>query len=255
MKDNFLTCIIYIHSEEEENLLTCLLSNFKSINLTICLHNPAETLESLNTYHPDLLFIDIEDSALLNYVHRPPFIIGMCEKKHTRNLKKYLRMGFYDFLVKPLQTEDFQNIIGKILNTYIPKNKLKTFYPMVAEDAPLYNNKILEKAQFSKESIFLKGNRKRESLRILFDDVEYLNVMNHEVVIHFENGTTKTMRTSLKYFQEKLPSSKFQKINKNTIINLDKIEKIIKNNKLLIHGKSFDVTRSFKKTLMLQLDI
>ncbi len=256
MTENSIICNVFIKSEEQQQVLTNLLSSYRSIRLTACFHQPSEAVECLNKRKTTIIFMDIEDANFLKCVQHPPFIVGLCEKKHFRNLKKYLSLGFFDFLTNPITPEDFHNIMGKILNTYIPSNQQKTEYSdIAAEDEPLYNSKLLEKALFTKESIFLNGNRKKESMRILFDDVEFLDSNKNQVIIHFENGSTKTMKTSLKYFQEKLPKEKFQKINKNTIINLDKIVKIIKKDKVLIKNNIFKVSRSFKKVLMSKLDL
>lgn len=256
MTDNSIICNVFIHSEEQQNVLTDLLSNFNSIKLTACFHQPSEALECLNKNRPTIIFMDVEDANFLKCIQHPPFIVGLCEKKHFRNLKKYLSLGFFDFLVNPIMPEDFHNIMGKILNTYNPTNRRKNdYYTIAAEDTPLYNSKLLEKALFTKESIFLNGNRKKESMRILFDNVEFLDTKENEVSIHFENGSTKKMKTSLRYFQEKLPKEKFQKINKNTIINLDKVAKVMKKDRVLINNNVFKVSRSFKKILMDKLDL
>lgn len=228
------------------------------MKLTACFHQPSEALESLNRNKPTIIFMDIADANFLKCVQHPPFIVGLCEKKHFRNLKKYLSLGFFDFLTCPISAEDFHNIMGKILNTYIPNphNRRKNeYYDIAAEDDPLYNSKLLERALFTKDYIFLNGNKKKESMRISFDDVEFLDTKKNEVCIHFENGTTKTMKTSLRYFQSKLPKERFQKINKGTIVNLDKVIKIMKRDRLLVNDKAFKISRSFKKELMIKLDL
>lgn len=256
MTDNSIICNCFVHSEEQQKVLTDLLSSYKSIKLTACFHLPSEALEYLNKNKPTIIFMDIEDANFLKCVQHPPFIVGLCEKKYFRNLKKYLSLGFYDFLINPISAEDFHNIMGKILNTHNPNSRRKNEYSEIAaEDEPLYNSKLLEKALFTKESIFLNGNRKKESMRISFDNVEYLNTIKNEVHIHFENGSIKTMKTSLRYFQEKLPKERFQKINKNTIINLDKVTKIMKQDRILVNEKIFKVSRSFKKILLTKLDV
>jgi len=254
--DKFLNCCIFVASETSSNSLTELLSVFKTLKVTACIKNQSEALELLNKKKIDILFIDVDYADFLQLVHKPTFVIGICDQKRSKHLIKYLRQGFFDFLVTPIEKDELYNVVGKALNTYGTYNFIYREKALEAnENEILYNKSLLEKTLFTKDSMFLNGQRKSDSLRISFDDVLYLKLDQGNIILFFENGTTKQLRTTLKYFQKKLPHEKFQKINRNYIVNVDKISRITNNDEVWIGTKVMKVSRSFKKTMKTALDL
>ena len=256
MMEKFINCCVFIESDVCSNALTDLLSVFKTLKVIACIKNQSEALELLNKKKIDLLFIDVAYADFLQLVHKPTFIIGIFDQKRSKHLIKYLRQGFFDFLLSPIEKEELYNVVGKALNTYGTYNFL---YPEKAleanENEILYNKTLLEKTLFTKDSMFLNGPRKSDSLRISFDDVLYLKLEQGNIILFFENGTTKQIHSTLKYFQKKLPSDKFQKINRNYIVNIDKVSRVTKKEELWVGTQSLKVSRSFKKTLKMVLDL
>lgn len=251
-----LNCCLVINSDDNIRTLTDLLSVFKTLKVIACIKKQSEALELLNKKKIDILFIDVDYADFLQLVHKPTFIIGICDQKGSKHLIKYLRQGFFDFLFSPIVKEDLYHVIGKALNTYGTYNFLSREKALeVNENEILYNKALLEKTLFTKDSMFLNGQRKSDSLRISFDDVLYLKLDRGNIILYFENGTTKQLHTTLKYFQKKLPKEKFQKINRNIIVNVDKVTRITKNDELLVGTVSLKVSRSFKKTLKTVLDL
>ncbi len=254
--EKIINCCVFIEPDDCANSLTDLLSVFKTLKVAACIKNQSEALELLNKRKIDILFINVDYADFLQLVHKPTFIIGICDQKHSKHLIKYLRQGFFDFLLSPIQKEELYNVVGKALNTYGTYNFLCREKALEAnENEILYNKTLLEKTLFTKDSMFLNGPRKSDSLRISFDDVLYLKLEQGNTILYFENGTTKQLHTTLKYFQKKLPSEKFQKINRNIIVNIDKVSRISKNEEVWIGTQPLKVSRSFKKTLKAVLDI
>ncbi len=161
-------------------------------------------------------------------------------------------MGFKRFIEKPILEKDFLNVMGNVLNDYslhFLSYEEQNYTMQAAEPKIYYNSTQTKNSTFSKDSIFLSGNRKSESSRIMLDDILYLELLNKIIRIHFENGSTKTMRTSLKYFKDRLPKEKFQKINRNTIINIDKMMKMNKS-KIILKGEiELETSRVFKQNV------
>ena len=254
MIEKVITYSIFLKSIEQNEILSDLLSGFKILKLCSNFQNRTEVLEDFVKSRPSILFMDVDEIDVLSAIYKPMFIVGICNKKQSKSLKKYLDGGFFDFLVMPIQKKDFMPVIAKILNFYGEViSSQKPFYSEAAENPITYNNRILEKASFTKDYIFLEGNRKREALRICFDDVKYIALNHAESVFFFENGNRKTVKTTLKYLQDKLPSDKFQKINRSIIVNIDKISKYMKNDKILIGDEVMVVSRNFKRELKQKL--
>ena len=216
--EKFINCCVFIESDVCANSLTDLLSVFKTLKVAACIKNQSEALELLNKKKIDLLFIDVDYADFLQLVHKPTFIIGVCNQKKSKHLIKYLRQGFFDFLFSPIEKDELYNVVGKALNTYGTYNFIYHEKALEAnDDEVLYNKSLIEKSLFTKDSMFLNGPRKSDSLRISFDDVLYLKLDRGNIILYFENGTTKQIRSTLKYFQKKLPREKFQKINRKML--------------------------------------
>ena len=256
MAEKFIFCSVFSKSDEDLRCLTDLLSMFTSIKVVSCLQNSSEALEQLNKKKIDLLFLDVELADFLQLIHKPTFVVGLCDRKKAKNLIKYLRQGFFDFLLCGVGKLDLFSVIGKVLNTYGICNYLLRDKSLEAgESEVLYNKTLLDKSLFTKESMFLNGKKRSDSLRISFDEILYLELIPGNIVLHFENGTTKQMQTTLKYFQKKLPKEKFQKINRNIIVNIDKVTRISNSDEIWIGTQSMKVSRSFKKPLKALLDL
>ena len=193
--EKFINCCVFIDPDDCANSLTDLLSVFKTLKVAACIKNQSEALELLNKKKIDILFINVDYADFLQLVHKPTFIIGICDQKHSKHLIKYLRQGFFDFLLSPIQKEELYNVVGKALNTYGTYNFLCREKALEAnENEILYNKTLLEKTLFTKDSMFLNGPRKSDSLRISFDDVLYLKLEQGNTILYFEIGNNSTER-------------------------------------------------------------
>lgn len=84
MKDKLLSCSVFVTSDEHLKTLTDLLSEFKSLKVTTCIHNLLDALEMLNKSKIDLLFMDVDFAEYLQLIRKPSFIIGLCDKKESK---------------------------------------------------------------------------------------------------------------------------------------------------------------------------
>ncbi|MFY0594474.1 LytR/AlgR family response regulator transcription factor [Roseivirga sp.] len=79
----------------------------------------------------------------------------------------------------------------------------------------------LEKGQLSEDSLVIEvktGNR----IRLISENViRWLEADDYCVKIHDNDGSIHTLRSSLKAFEQKLPSSKFLRVHRKAIVNLD----------------------------------
>lgn len=233
--------------DESANHLSNLLSKFNCINQANRLTDAFAATEYLNNNKTTVLFIESELTDILQSVQKPPFIIAICGHSSAKKMKNYLFHGINDFLFLPITEKNVRAIIGKILNICNNYGNTSQELPVAAEPAATYNMQQLAKSVFTNKSMFFNGGRKTESIRILFNDVLYIKSNGKQLEIFYENGVQKFINTSLQKFYVKLPKDKFQKINRCVIVNIDKVTKIIKQNKIIIGTECFTITRSFIK--------
>ena len=244
---------VVILSDEESKvaLLKDLLSNFYSMNIALVCHHPAEAIEYLNNHRPTIFFVDMSFADILHDVRKPPFIVGLCDAINTKRVKQFLKMGFFEIFYSPYTERELNSIMGKILNIYGTYNKVdQRILRRVEEERLSYNmdDRVLK-------SVFILGTRNEESTRIVFDKVLYIKKVGNQVCVCFEDDTRKYFRSNLKMFMSKFPRSKFQKINRSVVVNMDKVTGVIKNRVLVANSVNFEVSRSFKKSFRDRLPV
>ena len=238
--------VILTHDDVKVMMLKDLLSNYYSLNVASVCQSSAEAIEYLNNHQPTIFFLDMEYAEVLRNVRKPPFVVGLCDSISVKKLKQHLSMGFFEIFCTPFNKKDLNSIMGKILNIYGTYNKVdQRVLQKVEEDNVLYNSE-----EPTAKSVFIHGTRNDESIRIVFDEVSYFTKVGNQVCVVFEDGDRKYFRSNLKMFYAKFPKSKFQKINKSVVVNLDKVKKVVKNMLIIDKNTHFELSRSFKKPFM-----
>lgn len=246
MQKNSLNTVLFVTEEENSVILTSLLSNFNCIEVSASFKSSYELIEYMNQHKTSILFIDLENLDQIRFIQKPTFIIGIGHCSISKRLKKYLDLGVFDFVLTPIKEINVTNTIGKILNIYGTYNYMNEYAtPQVEENSIAYIS--ADKSCTTKDYMFLKDNN--GLFKLIFKDISFIKLYSKLSEIHFENGTIKFVKSTLKYFQNELPSEKFQKINHNVIVNLDKITGTKDKDKITIRDNVFKVTRSFKKNI------
>jgi DNA-binding LytR/AlgR family response regulator len=238
--------VILTSDEVKVTVLKDLLSNYYSLNVTAVCQCAAEAIEYLNNHQPTIFFLDMDYAEVLRDVRKPPFVVGLCDSISAKKLKRHLSMGFFEIFCAPFKKRDLNSIMGKILNIYGTYNKVdQRVLQKVEEENTLYNAE-----ESMTKSVFIHGARNEESIRIIFDDVLYFIKVGNQVCVVFEDGDKKYFRGNLKMFHSKFPKSKFLKINKSVVVNMDKVKKVVKNMVIIDKNTQFKLSRSFKKPFM-----
>lgn len=249
MKEKQFSCAIFIQELETLNRLTDLLSRFKSIKICAIFNNTFEAIETLSENRISILFMNTDAMEKMQFVHRPHFIIGICSKKESKHLKKWLNSGFIDFIFDPIQENDFNMVMSKVLSLchfYINHSKEEN---MIAEENYSIYNKISDAQYSSKDSIIIKGNNRTEQTRIFIDELLFIKCIDGKTHLYYKDGTEQILSKRLKYFTTVLPDKKFQRISKDVVVNVDKITNISKNWVIQVGNEYFTVTRTFRKML------
>lgn len=237
--------VILSNDENKTNSLKSVLSKYYSMNISFECHCAAEAIEYLNHHRPMIFFLDEEFAEVLHDVRKPPFTVGICDTVHSKRVKQYLKMGFFDFFHTPFTERELNTIMGKILNIYVAYNKMDhRIVRRVEEENVQY---IVNESNV--KSMFIAGSRKEEAVRIIFDHVLFMKKMGDQISVHFEDGSSRSFRGNLKMFHKKFPNSKFKKVNKSVVVNMDKVVGMNKNRIKINEETHFEVSRSFKKPI------
>jgi DNA-binding LytR/AlgR family response regulator len=196
-----------------------------------CSH-AVEAITFLKDNRVDLLFLDIQMPHLLGTdfirtLKNPPKVI------FTTAFRKYALEGFeldaVDFLLKPISFERFLKGVNKILQLNLQGNDRKLSTPDTdSESVPP----------------FLYFRSERKMVKVLFDDILYIEGLNDYIKII---TTTKTIITKhlLVSLEQMLPHNDFVRIHKSFIIAITKIDSFNADS-VTIGKKEIPVGRLFK---------
>lgn len=245
MSKLLINCSMLVPDKQEQKLLTSFLSEFYSINMDQVLNTRSEALEYLNRKHPTVLFLDLEHSDILHFIQKPPYVIGVGTLNGYKKIKNCLGWGFSDFIFSPIKKENVQNVMGKFLNLHEYLVGTQEEDGLAFENRIIYNEPDL-KFHTDRDFIFI-NDRKNGYCRVFCDEILYAESVGNEIRVTKENGGTVYDKKNLKNFIKQLPAHKFLKINRSTVINIHKVNRIDKNN-VTINNMVFRVTRTFYKS-------
>ncbi|WP_346860141.1 LytTR family DNA-binding domain-containing protein [uncultured Draconibacterium sp.] len=227
---------------DDEPLALQLVTNYVSktpfLELVESFDNPLDAMEFLSDNPVDLIFLDIQmpDLTGIEFTrileNRPKIIF-------TTAYEKYALEGFKleatDYLLKPFSYEEFlkaarraEKIIG------LEKTEAK------------------ETVEANNEFLFIKSEYKIR--RINFNEINYIEGLKDYVKVYLQNETKPILSlNSLKSLEAKLPESKFMRVHRSFIVNLEKIDTIERSR--IIFGKVYiPVSDQFKEKFQQFLD-
>jgi two-component system LytT family response regulator len=199
--------------------------------------NAFEAMEILANNEIDLMFVDINmpDLSGIDFVKsltRKPKII------FTTAYSEYAMDGFkvdaIDYILKPISYAVFLKAA----------NKAKTWFEL--------NHKQAETIQTTKDCIFVKSEYKL--IRILLDDIKYIESSNEYIQIHLLNDEPITTLIRLKVIEEQLPKEKFMRVHRSFIVNLDKVKVIERNRIIFDHNVYIPVGDQYKESFQAYID-
>ncbi len=199
--------------------------------------NPIDASEFLADKTVDLIFVDIQMPDLsgiefTRLLEKGPKVI------FTTAFEKYALEGYkleiVDYLLKPFSYEEFLVAIQKV-QRLISLEKRATI-----------------KVDANNEFLFLKSDYKIK--RINFNDILYIEGLKDYVKVYTQNNPKPLLSlTSLKLLESKLPESKFMRVHRSFIVNLEKIDTIERSR--IVFGKEYiPVSDQYKDRFQEYLD-
>ncbi|WP_291869504.1 LytTR family DNA-binding domain-containing protein [Maribacter sp.] len=197
------------------------LTNFsKEINVVASFTDPFVALEYLEKNTPDCLFLDIEMPTMdgFQFIQKLqnknfPVVITTAYNQYAI---KALKNEAIDYLLKPIDSDDLKETIGKIkkfnYNNYT-SNKLEKI--LLNFNANHIHKKIT--INTDGKLIFLES-----------DEILYAESDGNYSTIFLTDGSKLVLTKKLKEVNELLPDETFFRIHNSYIINLNKIKEFLK---------------------------
>lgn len=175
----------------------------------------------------DLMLLDINMPQVtgiefLKSLENPPLVIFTTA--HPDYALESYALDVMDYLVKPIMFDRFQRAVQKAQEYYTLRVSTKS--------AP--------------DFFFIKCDHVFE--KVFFNDVLYVEAMQNYCILH--TVTRKLIAyITLSGLEEKLPSTRFMKVHKSYIVNLEKVT-ALDGNDLFITKAQIPISRNLKEDVM-----
>ena len=228
-----LKAVIVEDSRLARNELKELIKLYKEIELLGEAENVDEGFELITKTKPDLLFLDInmpekDGFELLEMLDEVPVTI------FTTAFDEYAIKSFeynaFDYLLKPINQKRFSKSIEKVVESF--RN----------DGSSISKN---ENALNVDKQIFIKDGEKCWLVKIR--DISLFEIVGNYTRVFFENNKPLIYK-SLAQIEERLPDDVFFRANRQQIINIDHVKKVVSwfNGKLKIEmhsGEEIEISR------------
>jgi len=185
----------------------------EDIEIKAVVKSVKQAIKEINTYQPDLIFLDIEmpnenGFSLLEYYEDHNFEI-IFTTAHQQYALKAIKSAALDYLLKPIKIDDLSKAIDqfKKRNRTLNKLKINTFINNLENDLEI-NKKVLFPAQtgYHVEKI---------------NNILYCKAEGNYSYIFTLNKNPYLITTTLKALEELLPKNVFFRTHKSYLVNLN----------------------------------
>jgi len=230
---NSIRCIVLEDEEPAQNLMRNYFNRMPELELVEVFDNALDAADFLRNNTVDLILTDIEMPRLtgLDFIRmlspKPQVIIITAYSNFA--LESY-ELDVTDYLKKPVSFERFQKSIDKVKRSLL--------------------NDTHEKIP---PGTFMYVKEAGKMVKIEFDDIIYVEGFGDYVRVVTKDCFITTLFTMSKII-ETIPSTKFIRVHKSFIININKINSIDSANSLVIMNdkKEIMLGRAFKTAFLIR---
>jgi len=239
-----VTCFAFIQNATLEKRVIDCLSRFKSIQFFGFVNHRVDFLERMNFFRPEILILDLsqrknEEIDILDMIRKPPIILGIVSSKENPHF--WLDKGLFDVLSVQFTNEMLIRKIYKILRIISDIGSAYQLEPMAAENPIAYKpSKPIQTKE--NDSFFIRYQK--VTTKIKSNIITVITKENQLIAIETSTNQLYFHEATLKETAQKLPAEYLVRINNATIINLNYIDKILKN-RVYMGERMFMVSRSY----------
>jgi len=175
------------------------------IELKATFTNAFDALTYLQENNTDLIFLDIKMPDIsgidfLNSLSNPPMVVFTTA--YSEHAVKSFELDAIDYLLKPFSLPRFLKACNKAHELYNLRNR-----------------------QENPESTFIFIKDGYEQIKVLVEDILYIEASGNYTLIHLTNGTLLSTRVPLSEMLQLLPAKKFIRTHRAFIVAQNKIDK------------------------------
>lgn len=199
-------------------------------NIAVC-SDALYAMEVLQKEKVDLMFLDIhmpkiKGMEFIKMIKNPPQII--ITSAYNEYALQGFELGVLDYLLKPIEFNRFLMAVNKLPHQGAPTQSVQH----------VFSNE--------KPSVFFNVNKKR--IRVLLDDILYIEGLKEYVKIYTVNGKTIVTKTQLSHLENELGKNGFIRIHRSFIVPKNKIDAYSAAD-VEIMGRNIPIGRGYKELI------
>ncbi|HEU5292400.1 MAG TPA: LytTR family DNA-binding domain-containing protein [Cyclobacteriaceae bacterium] len=223
-----LNCIIIEDEKPAQEVLKSFIAKTEWINLSGVFGDAVEALDFLKKHDVDLIFLDIQIPGItgldfLKIVKNPPQII--ITTAYSQYAIEAFELDVRDYLMKPFSFDRFLKAVNRI-----------TPAPDIAQ--------VHQLQKVTTEKSFAFFNVNKVMVKVMFDDILYVESMREYVYIHLPENKVIT-KIGISEF-EKLLTRNFLRVHRSFVVNTHKITAYTAE-EIFINKVSIPIGTNYKK--------
>lgn len=232
-----IKCLVVDDEPLAAGLIEKHIQQIPQLELVASCWNALKAFELLKKEQIDLIFLDIQMPVLngiefVKSLPNPPSIIFTTAYRDYA-VESY-ELEVVDYLLKPITFTRFFKSINKYLSR-LEQNQPNSSIPVPTNNTP------------SDSEDFIYVNTNRKYVKVLFQEVFYIESLKDYVRIHTENQRITT-KDKISEFVEKLPNY-FLRVHRSFIVNTQQIKAYTVND-IEIGDQEIPIGVSYKKEVM-----
>jgi two-component system LytT family response regulator len=219
--------------------------------------NGREAFEATMELGPDLMFLDIQMPGMTGFdvvqklqADVVPLVV------FTTAYEQYALEAFdvhaVDYILKPLDVDHLQRAVDRAIERFSQEEEEGQKTRIIGAIDEI-NNRDVEKVQPNQQAVSQQVNNHNIERKIVIkdrdvitllkqNDIEWVDAAGDYVCLHAD-GVTHIKRSTLKDLLAELDENIFKRVHRSTIVNLNRIEKVIPHSK----GEFFLQLSEFEK--------
>lgn len=230
--------------ETQIRIINLIQYRYENVNILGKRLGDISTPEEINTYNPDVLFMEIitpkafTENLVSNLNIDKSKIVFVVN--HENPITKILELASINYLTNPVSTSALNVVIEKVLP--------------ILEKKP--TNTLSAPTNRTKHTLSLSTYKGYTLVNVA--DIVYINSSGNYCTVVMNNGEKITITKLLKYFENILPAEHFVRTHQSYIVNLNCISKLVNEDGfyILLHSKKqIPIARRRKTALLKKLGI
>lgn len=218
------------------------------VNVTGVFSNGQDALNAIRQQQPDLVFLDVEMPKMNGFEMLEQLPTVNFDLIFTTSYDKYalkaIRFSAIDYLLKPIDREDLQKAIQKVIQ--------RSQKP-IAQQLEI----LMQKMNNSSTSFSKIAMPTMEGLQMVpVDSIVSCESDSNYTIVLMKNRQKLIVSRTLKDIEEMLEEHSFVRVHHSYLVNLNEIEKYVKGEGgylVMSDGTTVDVSKSKKESLLKKL--